>query len=579
MDDIPGLLAAEDYAALARRLKEISSSADDALRGVRSDARLEQALLTSLVLQEAFDEVCSLFDCGRAKPSFEVAYALYRAERLDDASATISRLPVATRESVPVLLLQAQILYKEAGTKSIASAGDILRRLRESLHGQDIAVAVDTDYLATMASLCIAPSADESALLSFARGSHDGLFNLACYLCGVGNYSRGAEVLLQAIDMASRSLAADGLSETEILRECAAYYAQLGFAYLMLGQHLAARRAATKILEADPSVSVSPAALAACKWNLELVRMAEGDSPDAARLLSVVSSLLVATNKLGRLQEHVLQVDALLCHLRRGDSIDASRLDPMLSGFVPSRVAVSRLLLESDSVTCPPANEVTGSVLLILFRQALIRGDTGQVSSLLAVHGPMLSAAAPAACALVRRLIQPASGGLESKNMASRTSILEDIRSGNVASALNRARQLEYRPPVDRAVQMLCEHVVAGTPVSPLESLAIPVVSVDDALTAPMHEPAALVVEDLPEGEGDARRRRRPRQRKNRPAKDTSKPLDQERWMPMKDRSYFRRGKKRRSKAAAPEPTETVKLSTDGAILRKKKVGKGKGKR
>jgi len=219
-----------DVAALFDQLQEIGPEpealpiCDKLLEHYPSDPDVLRCKCVCLVHDSRFEEALGFIDnCAAAAAAnlvFEKAYCLYKSKRYDECLKIVNLREHAANDAFRQL--HAQIQYR---TGQYSEAGALFEALESGENGQEVQ-ELKTN---TIAALVHVQDTSASAEPVEATESYDCTFNHACRLLSCGRYEEAKGQLHTAIAQAEESLIADGWSADQVVDECAAIKVQLGY--------------------------------------------------------------------------------------------------------------------------------------------------------------------------------------------------------------------------------------------------------------------------------------------------------------------------------------------------------------
>ena len=205
-----------DYEAGLRLAEEILSRSPE-------DKDALHCRIVCLIQLSKFHEAIKLIDkkAEKQKFQFERAYCFYRLEKYDESRRALKKLPESEQR---VRELSAQIAYRVEGYEEA-------RKLYTSLvkeSSDDFGNEREANYAAAL-SLC--KEMDEIPHLeAIHRETMEQCFNLACCYLTFGNGREAAMILHKAEELCRESLLEEDYTEEEIESELSVIRIQLGFA-------------------------------------------------------------------------------------------------------------------------------------------------------------------------------------------------------------------------------------------------------------------------------------------------------------------------------------------------------------
>ncbi|TYZ59552.1 hypothetical protein PybrP1_009585 [[Pythium] brassicae (nom. inval.)] len=609
--ELNGALKRENYVRAVEICNKIRSRLPDDPDAVRIKC-------VALIRLEKFDKALEL----AAKYAFlatERAYCLYRLKQDDEALAL---LPSGGLDghSAGLLHLAAQLNYRRGNYETCIRIYEHL--LAQSRDGDDV-MELHANLLAAYASAGRSRDLDASAIP--ADESYEVAFNRAFIALEGGDWSTAEANLTEAEKLCRETLAADGASAAEVANEVALIKTQLAFVKQMRGDldgALSDYRNVLKLKLSDQAVG------AVASNNIVSIRK-DRDLFDSLKRLKSISDELLNDKLSPAQQEAVLANRALVLCLMNKDQSPAAALE-LLQGdaSVGGRLGRAHVLVAQGQAAQAAA---------CLASIAELAHTPGTVATLVSLY-EAAGDAAGAQAALDRALAFH-----KARDFASDHAL--KIRAGDCA---HKIRRQEHAAAAAAYLDLLeGENAAALAPELRLRSLASLVVALSfcDAKAAETRcqmlpavresdvEPSELErlalrsntlllskLADAGDKKNDRKRaakspemvaRKRTKRRDAHLAKLRSRPdfnasigllpPDPERWVPKKQRSYGKRGRRGRnrfvgaqgagqatdkdalkldaaaraaSKASAPDRPAAVVVSDSSAVLRKAKKKK-----
>merc|ERR1712166_1215455 len=241
---------ADVVAALFDKLQEIGPEpealpiCDKILEQCPADPDVLRCKCVCLVHDNRFEEALTFIDgCGAgAALVFERAYCLYKCKRYEEC-LKIAKLPEHSANDA-FRQLQAQIQNRSG---QYAEAATLFEALEASEGDQE------PQELKTNSFAAGVHSHDGAGAEAVDTESYDCTFNHACHLLAGGRYEEATTQLHSAIAQAEETLIGDGWSAEQVVDECAAIKVQLGYIHQKQHQTEEAMALYQEILKEKPS--------------------------------------------------------------------------------------------------------------------------------------------------------------------------------------------------------------------------------------------------------------------------------------------------------------------------------------
>jgi hypothetical protein len=569
------------------------------------------------------------------------AYALYRQDKLEDGFRVLETVEKSSAEDADVVaavsMLEAQMLYRKGDS---ASASQMLQRLEhvDSLIKQDSPEFMANKMAALGLSDKVAENGPSRAASSYEAYTMAGgvnnleiLFNLAYSHIRLNQLSEADQMLSLAAERAKTDLAAE-----EVAAECLPIQVQRAFIAQQMGYNRDAKTLLAEAVEtARKEKLVGRQADAVAKMNA--IAMDNGASHSLKRItaltkeadrkrLSPEQAALLRTNRLrlllkeGKfdlLEKEITSTDEPLlraaCAFYRGKAEEAQRI-VRDQNVQPTDVESLGLLLAIQQ-------SLSGSsaVLKLIQQVEGSKHANAQLGPEVLLHPDIL------AMRVDSLLTLPLSDSLDALvrllgsaiDFAKSTSLSDLVAAGSLAAHVADVLFTKHRDtlfaknilaridlsflhPRDAATLALVlsaddapagvallRQVKAKVPVdeASLDKLIALLSSEDDGKAKKTSQPVETFSETSAAAAtsqgGETVKAKRHKKRHRKP-KRVGGVVDPERWKPLKERSYYKIGKKKRFAGhqhhAASAPAADVTLSTDGPILKKKTADKKKKK-
>ena len=549
--------------------------------------------IVCLVQTSKFAEALKLIDSLSRKSGakegsppllFEKAYCLYRLERYEESRKTLENLP---RDEERVRELSAQIAYR---LEDYGAASSVYSTLVEECSDD-----YDGERQANYAAAWALSGSEHGSfeVSSLPEETMEQCFNKACCFLAAGR-GKEAETLLQSAERLCREgLLEEDYTEEEIEEELSVVHVQLACALQMQGKGREALVAYGNVLR--QKTGDSPHSIIAS--NNVLVLNKDRDVFDSKKKVKVLANA-GALKKLTRAQKVVILYNRALFALQTNQLEQCRQLVAEMKSTYPAseqtilaevgllnrerKIAQAIELLDAHLKNVPSSPALLWLTLAQLYSG---QGNTAMVCSVLDSL-PSLSAhvgvvctlaglytslgkTAPAISVLDRAVsyLSQSTGSnplLRSLMFHNAQYKLDHDRPQEAADALEK---LQTAYPNDLKVQarLIASYSKFDSRRAEKESQSLPKfsggggVNVDTLEQMPsfrhsqrqQQKPAVGSAKQTPAGtEGGGRERDKPRKKRKRKSKlpknfDPDKKPDPERWQPLRERSYYRKGRKR----------------------------------
>ena len=529
-------------------------------------------------------------EAGEAARSyhFEKAYCLYRLERYEESRKALTCLPP---EDARGKELNAQIAYRlEEYEKARAAYASLIKGSADDFSGERLANYTAAAALSNRAASAGGPERAAGAD-SLGESTMEQCFNKACFLLSEGRGREAEEVLRKAEELCRTSLMEeeDDITEEEIESELAVIRVQLACAMQLQGKSKDSLAAYSSVLR--QKTGDSPHFVIAA--NNVLVLNKDRDVFDSKKKVKMLTSE-GAMKKMTSAQRRGILFNRCLFALQTNQLEQCRALVDELASSYPSSeecilaqtgllVREKRIARSIDALTTHLKSHSPSSPLLYLTLAQLhnIQGNLSKVCSLLRSL-PSLPLHLGVVCVLVSHLTltgtthsamevldqavsfwqkEPKSHATKSL-LRSLTLYTADYKMGQgsaqEAASILETLQSEHSDDLRvraKLVAAYCKYdpqkaeILAKTFPSPAVSTGEVSVDVLEQMPSFRHTRRQLAKPDMGEtGTTEVKpRTKRKKKRKPRLPKDfnPSKPQDPERWLPMRERSYYRKGRKK----------------------------------
>lgn len=545
--------------------------------------------LVCLLQLSRFQEAVKLIDSASKKAGekqfrFEKAYCLYRLEKYADSHSLLERLLHKQPQTEPrVHDLLAQVTYRLGRySESKATYASMVKE-----YSDDFDTEREANFAAAL-SLGSEPD-DASFLASLRKDSMEQCFNLACCYLALGQEEEAESALRQSEELYRQTLEEDDLTEEELESELAVVRVQLGYALQLQDRGREALGLYNAVLKQKPS-DVSHSVVAS---NNIIVLNRDRDIFDSKKKAKVLanegtSKKLTRSQKLSIVYNRclfALQTNQLeQCRQLVGQLKEAGRESPLavLAEVAllnrERRTAASTALLEAHLKAKPRSEILLYATLAQLY---LSQGNTsgacdvlhsvpdlprhlGVVSSLVSLHTSLGAVEAasetldeavawwssqqrtgPAQQVYLSLAMHSARYKLQHRKYEAAAVVLEQLRSESPSNLRVLAMLISCYSRFDSE---RAEELSRTLPA--LQGLPPGAVDTLEQMPSFKHTRRQLQKpeEKLPEKkEPLSRDRRRKRKRKPKLPKnyDPAAAPDPERWLPLRERTYYRKGRKK----------------------------------
>ena len=527
---------------------------------------------------------------------FEKAYCFYRLERYEESRKTLERLP-QSEERVRELLAQIAYRLEDYGEASSVYSS-LVRQCSDDYDGERQA-----NYAASLALGKPSEDSDTTGSLvevaSLREDTMEQCFNKACCYLAAGKAEEAEKMLLTAEKLCRESLLEEDYTEEEIEAELSVVRVQLACALQMQGKAKEALTAYATVLR--QKAADSPHGIVAA--NNTVVLNKDRDVFDSKKKIKVLAN---AGNikKLTRAQKVVILYNRALFALQTNQLEQCRQLVAEMKEACPDteqtvlaevgllnrerKIPQAAELLDAHLKCAPKSSPLLWLTLAQLYSG---QGNTGMVTHVLESL-PSLPSHTGAVCVLVALhtslgntdqavnvLDQTASFWNDTATSESRRSLLRSLMFYSAQYKMDHNRPQEAATdleklhdayPGDLRVQarLIAAYSRFDSRKAEAASRSLPEfrggggggVSVDALEQMPsfrhtqrqQQKPATAAAKQgtapVAEGGGkEVKKSRKKRKRKSKMPKniDPDKKLDPERWLPLRERSYFRKGRKR----------------------------------
>ena len=527
---------------------------------------------------------------------FEKAYCFYRLERYEESRKTLERLP-QSEERVRELLAQIAYRLEDYGEASSVYSS-LVRQCSDDYDGERQA-----NYAASLALGKPSEDSDTTGSLvevaSLREDTMEQCFNKACCYLAAGKAEEAEKMLLTAEKLCRESLLEEDYTEEEIEAELSVVRVQLACALQMQGKGKEALTAYANVLR--QKAADSPHGIVAA--NNTVVLNKDRDVFDSKKKIKVLAN---AGNikKLTRAQKVVILYNRALFALQTNQLEQCRQLVAEMKEACPDteqtvlvevgllnrerKIPQAAKLLDAHLKRASKSSPLLWLTLAQLYSG---QGNTEMVTDVLESL-PSLPSRTGAVCVLVALhtslgntdqavnvLDQTASFWSDTATSESRRSLLRSLMFYSAQYKMDHNRpqgaatdleKLHDAYPGDLRVQarLIAAYSRFDSRKAEAASRSLPEfrgggeggVSVDALEQMPsfrhtqrqQQKPATAAAKQgtapVAEGGGkEAKKSRKKRKRKSKMPKniDPDKKLDPERWLPLRERSYFRKGRKR----------------------------------
>ena len=530
-------------------------------------------------------------DAARAGAyQFEKAYCQYRLERYEESRKTLASLP-QSEERVRELL--AQIAYRlEDYEKASSEYSSLVKQCSDDFDSERQA-----NYAASVA-LGGKESSEASVIESLRVDTMEQCFNKACCLLSAGRGREAEEVLTRAEELCRESLLEDDYTEEEIEGELSVVRVQLACALQMQGKGKEALATYNSVLRQKSGDSP----LSVVASNNILVLNKNHDVFDSKKRVKILANE-GTSKKLTQAQKVVILYNRSLFALHTNQLEQCRQLVSEMKSAYPTseqtilaevgllnrerKVAQAIALLDTHLKT-----HLTASGPLLWFSLAQLHHTQGSTAKVCSVLGslPALSSHVGVVCVLsalhtamgstdaaIEVLDQVVSFWARAQKSSSVQSLLRSLMFYNAQYKLDHAQpqgaaavleKLHETYPDDLKVQarLIASYSKFDSRKAEAVSRSLPEFSgaeridVDALEQMPSfrHTRRQLQKPDAAEklgisgtsvgeaGTKEKKQRKKKKRKTKQPKKyDADKKPDPERWLPLRERSYFRKGRKR----------------------------------
>ena len=562
------------------------------------DAQALHCKIVCLIQLSKFQEANKLIDTLNKKAEspkylFEKAYCQYRLEKYKESQQLLSKLP---QSNPHVRELQAQIFYRlEEYKKASTMYVGLIKDCADSFSSERAA-----NYAAALSQSCRGDSEGVplSDIQSLPTETMEQSFNVACCYLSKEKPSDAKAALEKAQKQCRESLLEEDYSEEEIEEELSVYQVQLGYALQMQGQTKEAMALYNAVLKQKPddvaqvvvtsnniivlnrdrdifdskkkvkvlAVEGSSKKLTnfqklAILYNRCLFALQINQLEQCRELLGSLEALdansdftvLVKVALLNRERKHAACIETLDTHLR-GKPNSSVLLYTTLAQLHMGQGRVDKVCSVLDSIPSLSRHLGALSMLVSLYTTA------GDVNSAIGVLDPAMTywlkqpKTAPNLSITRQVMMENARYKLQHSRPDAAAKVLEEVRSGSLkdlqvlAMLVTAYSQYNAKKAEELSRSLAAVEMNQSIDVDALEqmpSFKHTRRHLQKTEAAADHkEPADKAVVSKPK----KKRKRKPRLPKN---YDPNIAPDPERWLPLRERSYYRKGKKKGLSATA----------------------------
>jgi signal recognition particle subunit SRP72 len=571
---------------------------------VPEDPDVLHCKIVCLIQCSKFSEALKMIDsCARKSGKdaphpylFEKAYCLYRLERYEESRKTLEGLP---QDEERVRELSAQIAYRlEDYGKASAVYSSLVKQCSDDYDGERQA-----NYAAALALAGKGDGNDQASksealeITSLHEETMEQCFNKACCFLAAGKGEEAEKMLKKAEELCRESLREDDYTEEEIEAELSVVRVQLACALQMQGKGKEALTMYTNVLR--QKAGDSPHGIVAS--NNVLVLNKDRDVFDSKKKVKVLANA-GTLKKLTRAQKVVILYNRSLFALHTNQLEQCRQLVSEMKSVYPTseqtvlaevglfnrerKVGQAAELLDSHLKSGQAASTLLWLTLAQLYSG---QGNTAMVCSVLSSL-PSLSSHPGVVCTLsalhtstgktdaaIEVLDRAVSFWAQTPPTTPVQSLLRSIMFYNAQYKLDHNKsqgaalvleKLHEAYPTDLKVQarLIAAYSKFDSRKAEAASQSLPEfsgakgVNVDALEQMPsfrhtqrqQQKPDTAVKQGLSGvgGEGGSKESKKPHKKRKRKSKqpknmDPDKKPDPERWLPLRERSYFRKGRKR----------------------------------
>lgn len=315
-------MAVDAAAALYEQLEQLQDEPEQALVVIDqllelnpSDPDAVAARCVCLVHAGQFNEAIGFIDSSGAPMQFEKAYCLYKCKRYDECLELVQRREHIELEQFQQL--RAQILYR---TTQYDEAAPVFEQLHRADGEQDPS-ELCANYIASRAhGTSPSVSVQEIAAEAGSEPIFDVVYNVACLFLSCGMFAEATEHLQTAIGLAEETLVNEGCTVAEVADECAAMRVQLGYVLQKQRRYDEAMSVYQEVLKAKPT---DTHVLTVAQNNVVSLKK-DSDLFDSFKKIKAAMEPSVLEDKLTEQQRRVIQMNHALLLLYM-NKLDACR--------------------------------------------------------------------------------------------------------------------------------------------------------------------------------------------------------------------------------------------------------------
>eukprot|EP00002_Diphylleia_rotans_P001499 TRINITY_DN1083_c0_g1_i10.p1 TRINITY_DN1083_c0_g1~~TRINITY_DN1083_c0_g1_i10.p1 ORF type:complete len:642 (-),score=184.85 TRINITY_DN1083_c0_g1_i10:1751-3676(-) len=622
---IKALIADEYYDEVVTVCKKV-------LQNSPGDSDAIHCLSVALTKLKRFEEAAEVLQSNSAASlTFERAYVLYRLNRLEESRDASSDILKGNPNHGAANLLFAQCNYR------LENAQEAMSLFKTCAQKQSDAVDIFVNYLASLVALqMVSPQSSAPALTKAEISrSFEAAYNAACISIAAGDMVEAESRLAVAEKLCRESFSEEDEKE-ELEDELAIILTQKAYVYDNLGRHQEAREIYESILRSKPSdvtvTSVASNNLAATKkdedlfdslkktknainesaqtklfmhqkraihLNRGLILMLSHKSEQCREVIQTLS------DKLGDQESSVLLSASLLYHEKKIEASEAA-----LKQYVTENPGVSLNIQLALSQLYVQQKRYAEAIQVLKGLPGDLQSKPAFVSALLSLYGKCDQQ--KEAVDLMDKLL--ASQGSMSPSVLKQTletAVALKVQIGRTAEAIGLLQRLSQSFPHEKKYVANLVSLLAVTDIAAAEKLAAQLPEIEKLNEAKVNEleeiaftsaatvsssPAAAT-SSIADSKGSNKRaaetsgekdKKKKKKRKVRLPKnfDPTAPIDPERWLPKKQRSYYaKKGKKKQNIGKGTQGgamgTESMQIMPDAptpAPQPPNAKGKAKGK-
>uniref|UniRef100_A0A672NHH7 Signal recognition particle subunit SRP72 n=1 Tax=Sinocyclocheilus grahami TaxID=75366 RepID=A0A672NHH7_SINGR len=474
---------------------------------------------------------------------FEKAYCEYRLNRVEHALKTIQGIPEQTDK---LKELYGQVLYRlERYDECLAVYKDMIRNSQDDYEEER-----KTNLSAVLAAQSTWEST--SADLGLPENSYELCYNAACFLIGQGQLSQGMQKLQKAEELCRKSLAEDSdVTEEDVDAELAIIHSQMAYVMQLQGRTEDALQLYNQVIKLKPS---DVGLLAVTANNIITINKDQNvfDSKKKVKLTSAEG----VEHKLAKKQLQAIEINKALLAMYTNQ---ADQCNKMLASLQTQNPEHPRPVLIKVAQLCREKHTPKAFHLLLIMFEGTYEEDIDSAIDVFTQAIQYYQSEQPGAAIHLSLVREAANYKLKYGRKKEATSDLEQLWKQNTNDVHTLAQLISAYSLVDQdKAKALSKHLPSPDTMS--FNVDVDELENSHGATYIRKKAAKVVGESQPKEPGPEDIKKKKKKKKGKLPKnyDPKSTPDPERWLPMRERSYYRGKKKGKRK-------EQVGRGTQGA--------------